>query len=83
MAFIKLRDIPSSVRRDMVRKAGYREETNMLNARWISTTKDGDLIRFTRSNPNFRKNKYETTSSFRNRTLSALQKPSLVISCIS
>ena len=63
MAFIKLRDIPSSVRRDMVRKAGYREETNMLNARWISTTKDGDLIRFTRSNPNFRKNKYETTKT--------------------
>ena len=64
MAFIKLRDIPSSVRRDMVKKAGSREEKNMLNARWISSTSDGDLIKFTRPNPRFGKDKYETTKTY-------------------
>ena len=56
MAFIKKTSIPYSVRRDMRSKAGFRERLNMNEACCVSATKDGDLIKFVRKNPNYGRN---------------------------
>lgn len=53
MAFIKKGSIPISIRRDMRKKAGFREEKNMSGAQWITSSKDGDRIKFIRKNPNY------------------------------
>lgn len=53
MAFIKKKSIPNSVKRDMWNKAGFREKQDMTDSRWVSRTKDGDLITFVRKNPNY------------------------------
>lgn len=53
MAFIKKKSISTSLKRDMWNQAGFREKQDMTDSRWVSRTKDGDLIRFTRKNPNY------------------------------
>ena len=55
MAFIKKTSIPKGIQRDMNNKAGWKQNTNMKNARWVSKSKDGDLIKFIAPNPNARK----------------------------
>lgn len=51
MAFIKRKSIPRKVSNQMNSTAGWREKSNMKNARWVSESKDGKLIKFTAPNP--------------------------------
>lgn len=60
---VSKRDFGPNLKHCLISQAGYRERDIMKRSRWVTTAGNGRYLKFTAPNPDYGKNRFETTKS--------------------
>ena len=61
--FVNKNSMSSKLKKDLNKSAGYREKEIMQKADYVTISENGRNLKFTMKNPNYGKDRYETTKS--------------------